>query len=186
MIGRITEAMMNLRKRVGAVDVLILENNHIPHLPSRAFGSVPVNRLFIENNQMRSVDRNAFAGIEEFITEIYIKEPELQRLPTDSVDFLNRLAVLSVENSRISELPRVSGMRDLKLLKIDGSDIRVLSPNSLKNLPSLKYFHVAQSKLGRLDIGVLEDLHHLVLANFTGNDIAWIHPRAFRCLKLFQ
>ena len=50
MMGRITEAMNNLRKRVDVVDVLILENNNIPHLPSRAFGSVAVNRLFIEHN----------------------------------------------------------------------------------------------------------------------------------------
>ena len=62
-IGRITEAMMNLGKRTrGAVDVLILEDNHVPHLPSRAFGSVQVNRLFLEGNRMASIDRNAFAG----------------------------------------------------------------------------------------------------------------------------
>ena len=36
-------------------------------------------------------------------------------------------------------------------------------------------------QLSRLDIGVLEDLHYLVLANFTGNAINWVHPRAFRC-----
>jgi hypothetical protein len=53
MMGRITEAMINIRKHVDMVDVLILENNNIPHLPSRAFGSVAVNRLFIENNQGR-------------------------------------------------------------------------------------------------------------------------------------
>ncbi len=63
MIGRITEAMMNLAKSVhGPVDVLILEDNNIPHLPSRAFGSVQVSRLFLEGNRMTSVDRNAFAG----------------------------------------------------------------------------------------------------------------------------
>ena len=50
MMGRITEAMIALRKRVDLVDVLILENNNIPHLPSRSFGSVAVNRLFIEHN----------------------------------------------------------------------------------------------------------------------------------------
>ena len=32
---------------------------------SRAFGSIRVNRLFIENNRIVTIDRNAFAGIEE-------------------------------------------------------------------------------------------------------------------------
>ena len=77
-------------------------------------------------------------------------------------------------------MPRVSGMRELKLLKVDGSNIREMKAESLKELPALRYFHLAQSKLARLDIGVLEDLHYLVLANFTGNAINWVHPRAFR------
>ena len=183
MMGRITEAMMNIRKRVRSVDVLILEGNSIPHLPSRAFGSVQVNRLFIENNRMVAIDRNAFAGIEDFVTEIYIKEPTLQKLPKDSVDFLKKLTVLSVENSKISDIPRVSGLRELKLFKIDGSKIRGIPAESFKNLPALKYLHVTDSKLVRLDIGVLENLHYLVLANFTNNEISWIHPRAFRYME---
>ena len=51
MMGRITEAMINIRKHVEKVDVLILEDNNINHLPSRAFGSVQVNRLFLQNNR---------------------------------------------------------------------------------------------------------------------------------------
>ena len=76
LMGRITEAMVQLRRRVTEVDVLILEDNNIPHLPSRAFGSVKINRLFIENNRIKTIDRNAFAGIEDFLTELYIKVSE--------------------------------------------------------------------------------------------------------------
>ena len=47
-----------------------------------------------------SVDRNAFAGIEDFVTEIYVKEPSLQKLPADSIDFLRKLTVFSVEDSQ--------------------------------------------------------------------------------------
>ena len=72
MMGRIMEAMMMIRRRVSTVDVLILENNNIPHLPSRAFGSIRVNRLFIENNRMVTIDRNAFAGIEEHLVKLYL------------------------------------------------------------------------------------------------------------------
>ena len=43
-------------------------------------------------------------------------------------------------------MPRVSGMRELKLLKVDGSNIREMRAESLKDLPALRYFHLAQSK----------------------------------------
>ncbi len=169
-----------LRRRVTEVDVLILEDNNIPHLPSRAFGSVKINRLFIENNRMMTIDRNAFAGVEDFLTEIYIKESNLKSLPKDCINFLSHLTVFSVENSQIMTMPQVSGLNKLKLMKIDGSNIREVNARSFENLPALRYLHVCRSSLTRLDIGVLEDLRHLILANFTANEINWIHPRAFR------
>ena len=180
MMGRITEAMAMLRRRVTEVDVLILEDNNIPHLPSRAFGSVKINRLFIENNRMMTIDRNAFAGIEDFLTELYIKESNLKSLPKDSIDFLHELAVFSVENSQIMTMPKVVGLKKLKLFKIDGSNIRDVPARTLSDLPAVRYLHLCRSSLTRMDIGVLEDLRHLILANFTDNQMSWIHPRAFR------
>ena len=180
LMGRITEAMTQLRRRVTEVDVLILEDNNIPHLPSRAFGSVKINRLFIENNRMMTIDRNAFAGIEDFLTELYIKEPNLKSLPKDSVDFLHKLVVFSVENSQIMTMPKVSGLKKLKLFKIDGSNVREISSRTFSDLPSLRYLHISRSSLSRLDIGILENMRQLILTNFTGNQISWIHPRAFR------
>ena len=180
LMGRITEAMVQLRRRVTEVDVLILEDNNIAHLPSRAFGSVKINRLFIENNRIKTIDRNAFAGIEDFLTELYIKESNLKSLPKDSIDFLHRLTVFSVENSQIMAMPKVVGLKQLKLFKLDGSNIREITANTFNDLPSLRYLHISRSALTRLDIGILEDLRHLILANFTENQINWIHPRAFR------
>jgi hypothetical protein len=37
------------------------------NIVTRAFGSVRVNRLFVENNRIVTIDRNAFAGIEEHL-----------------------------------------------------------------------------------------------------------------------
>jgi len=186
MMGRIMEAMMNIRTRVDMVDVLILENNNIPHLPSRAFGSVKVNRLFIENNRIQTIDRNAFAGVENYLTEIYIKEPSLNVLPSDSINYLRELSVFSIDSSQVREMPTVNGLQKLKLLKIDRSNITGIPPNTLKNLPGLRYLHVTNSRLQRLEVGVLENLPYLVLANFTGNQISWLHPRAFRYMEQMQ
>ena len=183
LMGRITEAMVQLRRRVTEVDVLILEDNNIAHLPSRAFGSVKINRLFIENNRIKTIDRNAFAGIEDFLTELYIRESNLKSLPKDSIDFLHRLTVFSVENSQIMAMPKVVGLKQLKLFKLDGSNIREITANTFNDLPSLRYLHISRSALTRLDIGILENLRHLILANFTQNQINWIHPRAFRYVK---
>ena len=66
--------MINLRKKVQEVDVLILEDNNISHLPSRAFGSVKIHKLFIENNKIMTIDRNAFAGLEDFLEEVKVSD----------------------------------------------------------------------------------------------------------------
>ena len=93
------------------------------------------------------------------------------------MEYLRNLQVLSIENSRIVSAPNISRLRSLKLFKIDGSNVRELP--AMRNLPNLKYLHVVGSDLGRIDVGVLEHLNHLVLANFTGNRINWVHPRSF-------
>ena len=186
MMGRIMEAMQNIRKRVDVVDVLILENNNIPHLPSRAFGSVKVNRLFLEDNRIQTIDRNAFAGVENYLTEIYIKESSLKQLPRDSIDYLRQLTVFSIDSSQISEMPTVVGLQKLKLFKIDGSNITDIPARALQNLPGLRYLHVTNGRLRRLDVGILEHLPYLVLANFTGNQISWLHPRAFRYMEQME
>ena len=104
----------------------------------------------------------------------------MKSLPKDSIDFLHRLKVFSVENSQIMTMPKVVGLKQLKLFKMDGSNIREITANTFDDLPSLRYLHISRSSLTRLDTGILENLRHLVLANFTGNQINWIHPRAFR------
>ena len=108
------------------------------------------------------------------------QEPELKSLPTDSVDFLEQLEVLSVENSQILRLPRVAGLRRLKLFKVDGSRVRDLPTDALRGLPELRYLHVTNSHLKKVDSGILESLNNLQMANFTNNRISWVHSRAFR------
>ena len=96
------------------------------------------------------------------------------------MDFLERLEVFSVENSQIFRLPRVAGLRRLKLLKVDGSRVRDLAADAFRGLPELRYLHVTNSHLKKVDSGVLESLNNLQMANFTNNRISWIHSRAFR------
>ena len=80
-------------------------------------------------------------------------------------------------------MPRISGLRRLKLFKIDGSQIRDLPGDVFRNLPELKFLHIANSNLKKIDSGVLESLNSLQMANFTNNQISWIHSRAFRYMK---
>ena len=47
-----------------------------------------------------------------------------------------------------------------------------------------RYLHVSRSPITRLDIGVLESLKFLVLANFSDNQLNWVHPRAFRYMEV--
>ena len=105
-------------------------------------------------------------------------------MPTDAIDFLRELTVFSVENSQIMSVPRVVGLRKLKLFKIDGSNVKDIPQRSLRDLPSLRYLHVSRSPITRLDIGVLENLKFLVLANFSDNQLNWVHPRAFRYMEV--
>jgi Leucine-rich repeat (LRR) protein len=110
--------------------------------------------------------------------------PTQTSLDQQDEDFLRELTVFSIENSQIMTVPRVVGLRKLKLFKIDGSNIKDIPQRTLRDLPSLRYLHVSRSPITRLDIGVLENLKFLVLANFSDNQLNWVHPRAFRYMEV--
>ena len=46
--------------------------------------------------------------------------------------------MFSVENSQIMTMPKVVGLKQLKLFKMDGSNIREITADTFDDLPSLR------------------------------------------------
>ncbi|XP_012274097.1 protein artichoke [Orussus abietinus] len=166
-----------------SIDELILENNNLPSLPGRAFGSLRVMRLMLRNNRLERVSSGWLEGLHGSLLELFLVEPDLRSLPIDSLENLHSLEAITLQSKSMKRLPKFSGLRKLRYLQVNSPALLELTPRNFRDLPSLEQLHVFGSKnLVRLEAGLLRDLPRLTLVNITECGINWIHPRAMIAL----
>lgn len=184
------------------IDELILENNHLPSLPGRAFAPLRILRLMLRYNRLERVTSDWLSGLEDSLVELFVVEPELRSLPDDSLERLDSVQAVTIQSSLIKRLPRMSALPKLRYVKVESSSLVELSPRLFKyvqvtggaisklevscyrSLPSLEKLHVVGSpRLGRLESGILQDLPKLSLVNMSYCGISFMHPRAIAHLR---
>ncbi|XP_066948695.1 uncharacterized protein atk [Macrobrachium rosenbergii] len=186
VLDKVMRALETLMKRVLVIEELHLVGNRIHVLPARVFGSLQVNKLFLINNELVGINRNAFAGLESSLQHIYITDPELFNMPFDALDNLANLRTCVLENTDITEIPRLYSLSKLEFLKIDGSRVANIPTAAFRFMPNMKKVHIANSRLKEIHGNALEGLVYLKEVNFSNNVIDWIHPRAFRTLTTLE
>ncbi|XP_068240515.1 uncharacterized protein [Palaemon carinicauda] len=186
VLDKVMRALETLMRRALVIEELHLVGNRIHVLPARVFGSLQVNKLFLINNELVGINRNAFAGLESSLQHIYITDPELFNLPFDALDNLVNLRTCVLENTDITEIPRLYSLSKLEFLKIDGSRVTTIPTAAFRFMPNMKKVHIANSRLKEIHGNALEGLVYLKEVNFSNNVIDWIHPRAFRTLSTLE
>ncbi|CAB4068071.1 unnamed protein product [Lepeophtheirus salmonis] len=119
--------------------------------------------------------RNAFAGIEDFITELYIKEPNLKNFPLESVDYLHKLEVFSIENSKIIDIPRIAGwppesLHSLALANFSDNAISWIHPRAFSYSHYLTEINLKGNAISDAGIigramGYVQSLEHLDISH---------------------
>ncbi|KAK3880250.1 hypothetical protein Pcinc_015245 [Petrolisthes cinctipes] len=184
--GQVVRALEKLMGWGQPLEELHLVGNRIPVLPARVFGSLLINKLFLVNNDLTAIDRNAFAGLESSLQHLHMEEPALHSLPFDTLDHLANLRTCVLENTAVTTLPRLYSLSRLEFLKVDGSRVNSIPSAAFRFMPNMKKVHVANSKLQEVAANALEGLVYLREVNFSNNAIHWIHPRAFRTLNTVE
>ncbi|KAK8389953.1 hypothetical protein O3P69_012872 [Scylla paramamosain] len=180
---RVSEALTALTRHAALpLEEVHLVGNRIPVLPSRLFGSLMIHKVFLMDNEMGAVSRNAFAGLEASLRHLHVADRALRELPFDTLDQLANLRSLVVQDTQVSVLPRMHALSRLEVLKVEGSRVASIPSSAFKFMPNMKKVHITRSRLRRLEANALEGLVYLKEVNLSGNAIEWVHPNAFRTL----
>lgn len=95
------------------------------------------------------------SGDETEITDIYLKENLLTRLPTN-IGLLSNLESLYISGNDITELPReISKLKCLKCLDVSGNRLRRI-PDEIGDLKGLKFLLLDENELSELPLRVSE------------------------------
>lgn len=110
------------------IDELILENNHLPSLPGKAFAPLRILRLMLRYNRLERVTSDWLSGLEDSLVELFVVEPELRSLPEDSLERLDAVQAVTIQTGLIKRLPRMSALPRLRYVKVESSSLVELSP----------------------------------------------------------
>ncbi|XP_026735008.1 plant intracellular Ras-group-related LRR protein 4-like [Trichoplusia ni] len=114
-------------------------------------------------------------GEEADVTDIYLKENLLTRLP-NNIGVLEHLESLYVSGNDITELPReISKLRCLKCLDISGNRLRSI-PEEIGEVRSLKFLILDENELTELPLRIAE-LRRLRYLSVCDNRIQWLQQR---------
>ncbi|KAJ0176774.1 hypothetical protein K1T71_007953 [Dendrolimus kikuchii] len=111
-------------------------------------------------------------GDESDITDIYLKENLLTRLPTD-IGLFSNLESLYISGNDITELPReISKLRCLKCLDVSGNRLRRI-PDEIGDVKGLKFLLLDENELRELPLRLAE-LRCLRYLSVCDNNMTWL------------
>ncbi|KAF9415409.1 hypothetical protein HW555_006936 [Spodoptera exigua] len=118
---------------------------------------------------------NQLKGEEAEVTDIYLKENLLTRLPSN-IGVLEHLESLYVSGNDITELPReISKLRCLKCLDVSGNRLRRI-PEEIAEARSLKFLILDENELTELPLRISE-LRRLRYLSVCDNKLRWLPQR---------
>ncbi|XP_028168623.1 leucine-rich repeat-containing protein 28-like isoform X1 [Ostrinia furnacalis] len=133
---------------------------NVLHWNYRGFTEFPLSRL---------------SGEESEVTDIYLKENLISRVPKE-ICRLENLESLYLSGNDITELPKeISKLRCLKCLDVSGNRLRKL-PDEVGEMRSLKFLILDENELTELPLR-LSELRALRYLSVCDNQILWLPQR---------
>lgn len=181
--GSIPNATFELLRNT-TINTLIMSNNRIRHIPSRAFADLEnLQLLDLSSSGIISVADTAFDGLKA-LTNLKLNDNVLDNVPRNMPATLN---LLYLNGNRISSLPDdiFIDLTNLQKLYLGGNVIVTLYQSSFSGLINLKVLHLVQNKIGNLPGRVFEPLTRLLSLELHRNNIKYIpnQPSLFESLN---
>ncbi|KAH8300423.1 hypothetical protein KR018_004929 [Drosophila ironensis] len=163
----------------GRIDELVLENNQLPALPGRFFGSLQIVRLMLRHNSIERVSNGWLNELENGLVEIFVVEPQLRSIPAESLNGMINMLAITIQSEELKHLPDFSGLLSLTYLSVQTGALQELPPHLFRHLPKLQHIHITGGAgLTRLEAGLFDGLISLKNLDLSHNGLNWIHLRA--------
>ncbi|KAH8379889.1 hypothetical protein KR009_007825, partial [Drosophila setifemur] len=163
----------------GRIDELVLENNQLPALPGRFFGSLQIVRLMLRHNSIERVSNGWLNELENGLVEIFVVEPQLRSIPAESLNGMINMLAITIQSDELKHLPDFSGLLSLTYLSVQTGALQELPSHLFRHLPKLQHIHITGgSGFTRLEAGLFDGLISLKNLDLSHNGLNWIHLRA--------
>ncbi|XP_053678069.1 protein artichoke [Anopheles nili] len=161
-----------------------LSGNALKHLHPNAFrGQTSVQMVWLEHNQLRSLDRALFSETVH-LEKLHLRNNSLLALEPGTFDALGRLEMLDLSRNRLSDLQPdlFRGLAGLEELYLAYNLLGALRANVFGALRALRTLDLSHNNLQVLGADALQPGLPVTNVNLRGCNLTRIEPGAFRGL----
>lgn len=191
-----------------------LQGNRIQFLRSEVFkGIVKLEILDLKNNNIKYIEKMAFAPLSNTLIELCLEGNKLSETPrmsalTDSFAHLKSLVRLNLARNNLSQIHELNKLVKLSELNFAHNQIRrlrgallppsivdlnlasnrieSLSNDSFTNLANLKYLNLDDNQISFIESGAFRSASRLVVLNLARNSLRNIPSRALLNLGFLE
>ena len=95
-----------------SLDQLTLNHNKLEHLGAGFFrGLNSLTTLYVDHNQIQTVNKDAFEGLEDSLTSLTLTGNQIQEFPMLALRRIHRLQTLHLDDNKVSYTWRIKSTR---------------------------------------------------------------------------
>ncbi|ETN75414.1 leucine Rich repeat-containing domain protein [Necator americanus] len=187
----------------GSIVALSMTDGGLAFIQQDAFRMHDIQALDFSDNQIQTVNVNAFRGLEMKLTHLSLKHNNLSVIPAWALTYLHHLQVLRLDGNRISHVRAntfdETQLNNLHFLHLDNNQISfipnmafarlrlivlTLSNNRITHLekmslpPSLSILELRNNLLTQIPYLALKDKIALQVLDLDGNNISMLHSNS--------
>lgn len=168
------------------VDVADLSTNNIRTIDANAFNGIQkLEILDLSKNHLRDLDDDLFTPVESTLVQLKLGSNELGHMDVSKLgnilSRLNRLTFLGLRHNHLQQVPDLSKMNRLEELSFESNRLESLGEENGQNLlPSTLYdLKLENNRLKQINDNTFANLKNLKYLNLASNQIASISENAF-------
>ncbi|RWS12765.1 uncharacterized protein B4U79_01184 [Dinothrombium tinctorium] len=167
-----------------AIDLFYVNNASLPTIPQGSFKEMDIEELHITKSQVKNISRDAFAGLENKLVRLSLRDNFIEHIPVEAISRLKALQVLDISNNLIATVPS-EAFRHMQLatLKLGDNRLSEVAQFAFRGLePYLKNLNLKNTSLSRIPASV-QNLTSLAFLDLSYNKIQQIEPYFMRNMQ---
>ena len=154
------------------IDLLYINNSTVSQLRNGTFAGFRIVNLQLSGCKIKSIEADSFAGQENTLRSLNLRDNDLQEVPKPALTNLKNLTVLDLSRNKISRIPeQCFHGHKLVTLKLAGNTELALEPGSFRGLEStLKNLNLMGTRQRKLP-EALRGLKALAFLDLSQNSI---------------